>query len=515
MFIKKIKLELILLVLIVVFSAFLRLNDLNNLPPGLYTDEVSIGLNAYLLTTTGRDEFNIPHPLWFRSYGDYKLPVYIYSVAASMLAFGKNDFAVRLPSALAGIGSVVVMYFLLRTLLSLSVVKGRDWLRHLPILGALLMAVSSWAIQFSRGGFEVNEGIFFFYLGIWLYLLFIKKEKVYYLLSAFILFVVSMYTYHTFRLNVPVLFIVLSIFSFFKFPKHRVLLIVSLVISFILFLPLLQFSLSPFGQNRFSATSAFSEYPVSSVFQALVLYPLVFLKDYLSFFSFDFLFSGGDGIGRHQVPGFGEMYRWQLPFLIAGIIFLVKEKRSYLKYVTFFLLLLSPFAASFARPSPHALRSLPMVVPYLILISIGILGVYNIVKKNVKIKIGFILIVTSVAIYEFLLLEHFYYVHYPNVNVLDWGAGYKQIVQAVEPIKSKYKVIYVDDKLSYAKTYFAFYDPTIKIEMVSASWSASKQSAPVLYIRPYYGPSNNPLIIKNVYLPTINHDIVAQLWEIK
>jgi len=53
--------------------------------------------------------------------------------------------------------------------------------------------------------------------------------------------------------------------------------------------------------------------------------------------------------------------------------------------------------------------------------------------------------------------------------------------------------------------------------MVSESWQKPKKwgDAPVLYIRPFYGQRTGKDLVANIYLKGINHDIYAQLWEIK
>src|SRR6185437_13530166 len=114
------KLQIILFLLIVILGFFLRFIDVSQNPPGLYIYEASIGYNAYTILTTGKDEYGIPHPLWFRSFGDYKLPVYIYSVAGAMSIFGKTEFAVRIPSILSGTLTIVFFYLFLKKLLELE-----------------------------------------------------------------------------------------------------------------------------------------------------------------------------------------------------------------------------------------------------------------------------------------------------------------------------------------------------------------------------------------------------------
>src|ERR1700689_3486693 len=91
------KRTVLLLLFLVLFSAALRLVNISGNPPGLYQDESAIGYNAYSILKTGKDEYGVSYPLYFESFGDYKLPVYIYLTAISIKLFGMNEFAVRFP----------------------------------------------------------------------------------------------------------------------------------------------------------------------------------------------------------------------------------------------------------------------------------------------------------------------------------------------------------------------------------------------------------------------------------
>ncbi len=92
--------HILLVVLILFIGIFLRFFRLGEVPNGLNQDETSIGYNAYSILKTGKDEHGKFMPLYFKSFNDFKLPVYIYLTAASEMIFGVTAFAVRFPSAL-------------------------------------------------------------------------------------------------------------------------------------------------------------------------------------------------------------------------------------------------------------------------------------------------------------------------------------------------------------------------------------------------------------------------------
>src|SRR5215210_8856676 len=62
-------------------------------PPGFYIDESSVSYNAYTISQTGRDEHGTAWPLFFRAFGDYKNPTYIYLLAGLFKLTGPSIVA--------------------------------------------------------------------------------------------------------------------------------------------------------------------------------------------------------------------------------------------------------------------------------------------------------------------------------------------------------------------------------------------------------------------------------------
>ena len=79
------------------------------MPRGFYKDETSIAYNAWLIATTGRDEFGVAWPMYIESFGDYKNAGYVYLSVVVMRIFGLSLWTVRLPSVLCwAVGSSMV-----------------------------------------------------------------------------------------------------------------------------------------------------------------------------------------------------------------------------------------------------------------------------------------------------------------------------------------------------------------------------------------------------------------------
>jgi len=506
----------LILISIFLLAGLLRFYDISNNPPGLYIDEIAIGNNAYSILKTGKDEYGINFPLFFKSYGDYKVPAYIYIVSGSMAFFGKNEFAIRFPSALAGTFSIIILYFILKELLKLDDKKSSDKkYKYLPILAAFLLTISPWHLQFSRGGFEVNFAVFLFLLASLLAVLYLRKKNFIFISTAYFFYILTIYTYDSYRALAPLVLTILTFLILWKIPKHRINVIMLGVLSFLLFFPIFQFSFTANGMARFSQTSAFVEYSASGILEKILIYPMVFIKNYFTYFSLDYLFNFGDGIGRHQIPGFGLLFSWQLPFIIIGLYKLFKEKKSYLTYFILGILLLSPVPGSFARPSPHTLRNLLSVVSFITLSSIGIIIFYDKIKIWKK---PAMFLLSMIVIYYFLSYLHSYYVHYPNVNIYDWGQDNKQVVEeSLKYSKKGYRIV-IDERVSSMIYYFNFYavENYTKPKVIFENWTKPKEwgTDPVLYIRPYYGIKSPDGLVENIILPNPNHDIRVQFYKL-
>ena len=192
------------LIVILLLAAALRLFALDKYPVGLNADEAALGYNAYSLLLTGKDEHGVSWPLVFRSFDDYKPPLYVYLDIPFVKLFGLNIWSVRLPSALLGIATVYFVYLLVSSLHLFSDQK-KD--RFLALASAFFLAVSPWHLHFSRGAWEVNVSTFLLVMGSYFFVKGLAKPR-HFLVFA-LSFALSLYTYHSARIVAPLLMIAL------------------------------------------------------------------------------------------------------------------------------------------------------------------------------------------------------------------------------------------------------------------------------------------------------------------
>jgi len=178
--------KIILFVFIICLASFLRLYKLDQIPPGVNRDEASIGYTAYSLIQTGKDEYGKPFPLSFQSFGDWKLPLYIYITIPFIKVFGVTELAVRLPSAIAGIISVGLTFFLVEYLFAST---------SLSFLSMALLAISPWHLHLSRVESESNLAVLFTVIGLLFFFRGIKKQPIF-LIGSSLFFALCYFTYH-------------------------------------------------------------------------------------------------------------------------------------------------------------------------------------------------------------------------------------------------------------------------------------------------------------------------------
>lgn len=430
------------LAIILVFALFLRLYQVSAIPPSLNWDEASLGYNAFSIAQTLRDEHGEFLPVArFIAFGDYKPPVYIYLAALAIKVFGLSDFSVRLASVLAGTGMVLLAY-----LISCELFKKQ----RVSLLAATLVAISPWAIFFSRGAFEANLATFLELVGIYL---FIKGAR----LRAAIFFALTFYTFNSYRIFTP---LIVGALSLIYWPGLKKTLVFGFLLTIFL-LPIIPHLLSSEGKLRFYEVTWLNDLaPIdlsisrkqvdgNSIISKIIhnrriVYLQEFLQHYTDDFRAEFLFYSGDVNPRLSVQGQGEMYWVELPLLLVGLYTLLR-RRDKPAMVLLAWIFLAPIPGAFARETPHALRSLQMMPALLLAAALGL--------SQIRWK-G---IVIGAYIFLFAAFLHNYFVQFPRDYAVIWQYGYKQAVEEAAAIKDNHDRVVVTGQYGRPYIYFLLY----------------------------------------------------------
>lgn len=461
------------LLLVLILAAILRFYQLGSNPPSLDWDETAHGYNAYSILKTGRDEYGYKLPLYFRSFDDYKPPIYTYLVVPSVFVFGLNDFAVRLPSALLGTLAVLFTY-----LMSYELFRRKD----IALLSALFLTISPWHLQFSRVAFETNSATFWSVLGTWAFLKGVQAQKLkltaWMSLAAFA-FGANLFMYHNARVFIPIFSLMLLILYRKELTKNLKFLVLPAVITLIYIAALLPILFSISGQLRYKGTTIFAD--VTPQFRAAdqiamdteagqgiigkilhnrrFAYVPILIDNYLSHFRPTYLFFTAD-MDRHHAPEVGLLYLWDLPFILAGIYFLLKKDFDIkIKVIIFWWFLIAPVASSVTWGVPHSLRSEIYLPTYQIFSAIGVLTLLSYTKKKIIPAAVFFALFLS-----FVFYLHQYYKHMPVEFSKAWMYGRKEAAEFTEQEKGKYDRIIVSTKLEQPHEFWLYYlkyDPKV------------------------------------------------------
>ncbi len=432
----------------------LRVYQLGSVPVSLYWDEASLGYNAFSIATTLHDEHGefLPYSR-FIAFGDYKPPGYIYADALAIKFLGLSEFSTRLPSALAGTILVLVTFFLVTQLFGNQITA---------LLASLFVVISPWSLQMSRAAFEANFATLLSGTGILFFLKAVKaKSIIFYLLSA-VFFVASIYTFNSHRVFVPLMIGGLSLIFIRALLSQWKRALFFFACCLILVGPLIPHLLSREGSLRFTEVSWVNDLSLIEKSNKLiaqdggglvarvihnrrVIFAQQFLAHYTDNFKGSFLFFSGDANPKLSIQTIGELYWLDLPFLLVGLFYLLKQKNKS-SAVIFLWLLTAPIPAAFARETPHALRILQILPIPQIIIALGVTKVFQ--KKILCI------------IYPLFLLFYArdYYFNYPQKYALDWEYGYKDMVTYVKSVENNYNAIQITNKYGRPYIYMLFYN---------------------------------------------------------
>ena len=444
----------IFFLIIIAISLFTRLANLSSYPPALSSDEVDAGYQAMVFNAQGTDYYGNKLPIHFHSFSDWRTSATIYSTAILQKLHVSPELSVRLPSAIFGLISIYLLFLITGS----------------PV-AAFLLAISPWAIHYSRTGFEVSGMLMVLLAGLYLFQRFQKTLHPKYLIASLFFFCLSPYFYSTAKFLLPFIFLLLLIIWRHLFLKLTPRFLVAAFLAIVLFLsPMALDTLRGRSGFRFSYISIFTEphreqttdllryqdvlsgHPdevglKTSLLSSLLhnKYQLIaqrFFNNYFLSFDNSFLFLTGDGNIRQGFGQHGLLYLLDAIFIALGLIYYFRKPDT---LGSFFLLLLLlapiPFALTRDSTTGHATR-LILMLPSLIYFCYRGIG-----KKYFVIPFYLLF---------FFTFWHYYTLHYPQAAAADWQSGKKEAVMAAHSFPNQ-KIYYSSTPETFI-SYFLFYN---------------------------------------------------------
>lgn len=458
----------IIFVLVILLACFLRFYKLTQVPEGLYQDETAIGYNSFSILKTGKDEHGVSYPLYFESFGDYKMPVYIYLTAISIKILGLNFFAVRATSAISGIVAVILIFFLVK--------KISDW--KTAIISSLLLAINPWHFFFSRAALEVNLAVTLFLAGYYCFYKSIKKKNYFLIILSMLLFGLSSYTYNISRFISPIFFLTIFIYfrkqlHFLSFKKRIILLFIYITILFPIIMPIIlgvkgfisQTNELLIGGDSLASMVEFRSYLLNTnsmvtiiFFNKWVLTFWNYILNLINFLSVDFFFVKGDIQGHFGVGNFGMFYPVELITISIGIYEIIMKKiRAFYPFLIWILVVV--IFVSINKITPHATRSYMMVIPMSVLSSVGLIFLIKKIKIYNKrlVLLSTYLFFMIFFLYSVLFFLHSYFYRFPLLFAKEWRIRDKDLALFLKKESDLYNSIVIDKKVDFVYSSLLFY----------------------------------------------------------
>ena len=304
--------------IIIIYIALLigfciRLIGIADFPNALNVDELSTAYDAYSIANFGIDRNGNFLPVYLEAWGSGQSAMYAYLSIPFIKILGLNTISMRLPLAIIGCISLIVMYEILKKTSKKSLIT----------IGTIFFAIMPWHIMKSRWGMECNIFPDFILYAIYFLIKFLEQKREKDLYIASLIIGLSSYTYATSFFFLPIFVAILTIILILKKDINKKQLIISSSIILVTTLPMIiyviinKFHLSTIrffitipvlSENRFEE--------VSNVFSSN------FIKSSITNFinGIKLLITQNDNLGWNDLPIYGMTYIISLPFMIIGIL---------------------------------------------------------------------------------------------------------------------------------------------------------------------------------------------------
>ena len=427
--------------LLLIIGIFIRIWNFPNGIKEINIDEIMTAVNAKSFAETGKDILGLSFPVYLRGWGGQSV-VLVYLMALCVKIFGYTLFAVRLPTLIISILSLIVFYDFIKKITNNT---------NIALIGLGLLIISPWHIMQSIWSLDCNMFPHFLLFAMDILITGLQKNKKGIIYVSMFFFALTLYCYGIAIYFVPLFLLIMAIYLVRK-KKIKITDLMICIGIFILFsLPIIiTFLLNGFGINKtitiFNITLPyyeglnrttdmllFSENKLPQLLNNILeTFKLIILQD--------------DKILWNTTSLFGTTYHVTLIFIVLGIIDIVKklkkktekDKTNLVILITWLILsILTGFLIN--QTNANRLNSI-----WYVLISIGTIGIYATYEK-VKNKKVFKYDAITVYTILFILFSVYYYKY--HVTKIDmsfcFSNGFYQSLQYANDLNKK--KIYFDD----------------------------------------------------------------------
>lgn len=436
------KFQIVLFSVILFAGGLFRILFLDRFPSGINQDEAFAGYEAICLLRTGADSFGYHLPVYLTTWGSGMNALASYLMIPWIAIFGNNIWCVRMPQAILGSIALAACFFLVKKVTSDN---------KAALVSMFVLAINPWHFMMSRWGLESNMAPHFMLFATLFFCIGLEKPK--FLILSAINYGLSLYCYALYwpfaAITVFLQLVYLVIIKKFKFNKYY---LVSGVILFLMALPLMLFLL---------VNKGFIE-PVSTPF--FTAPKLIGFRG--SEFSFegmidkfknimDIIISQNDGLIWNVIPKYGIFYKFGLPFVALGLLYLIKEsiKKCRKKEFSYEMFILNQIVVSFLVASmtyTNINRANYFFIPLTICMGLGVYFISTLFKKEVM-KNNFIIIGLGIMLCFFCSFVEYYFTDYAREIGYYFSYGVDDAIKFADTFDTE---IFVTNSINYSKVMY-------------------------------------------------------------
>ncbi len=311
----------IILAVTVIAALFIRIYKFGAVPGGFNQDGAMAAVDAKALADYGTDRYGMWHPVHLTAWGYGQMSALLsYLMAPFIKIGGLNSVTARLPQLLTSLAALICLYLFIRDVFG----------KTTALIVSLFAAINPWHILQSRWALDCNLYPQFFIMGLY----FLNKGliKRLYLIISMIMFGLCMYCYGISIYTMPVFLLAACIYLLIT----KQLSIKDAVIALIVYLVIAWPFITTMAINFLKLDT------IKTPFFTIPFFPDSVRSNDILFFS--------DNIGSqlisnfkslmnvtllqkkdlpwNDIENFGTMYLFSMPFVIAGIVSLIKDYRK-------------------------------------------------------------------------------------------------------------------------------------------------------------------------------------------
>lgn len=414
----------IIFILLIAVGIFLRVYAIEQIPGGLFGDEVALAVNTKTIAQNGTDEYGNKLPFGFESFSDYKMPGYIYASVIPFDIFGPRILSIRF----AAVASSIISIFLIGYLAFLLFPKTKNIYWYAMIL----LALSPYHIHFSRVAYETMLATTLL-LGFFIaFIQSIKGKRKEWFLAGVLLLFGACWTYPAPQFIIPV-FLVTTVVSVAVFKPKDVSVKQTILVGlgFLLFagasfIPEL---LNPATTKRtlgYVLTPGNKNQQIISVFSQKILF--VF-SSWVRSFNLEFLFDKGDVFAyRSGTKLAGAFLTIFLPTIFTGTFVFIKKytRKEFSWLFLLILLVVCGLPSALTWSVPYAPRFLPIIIPVTILMALGLDYIVQYLNKQKWQRVGYVIVI-ALLLYQIMWFADIYFIRFPILSQPEFVSATKEL----------------------------------------------------------------------------------------